>query len=149
MTSPAAGEMNLNPDTWSVNTVFVNQDGVLSMADKPRLSRNRFYVDGTECYVLITPREQGGVVTVWGDLGTLPFTAQDPEGRNILLTLMRMMPAELPVRAVIDPEQRVLIMMETMLDQSVQATDVLVEAAIFVHHGKPFMNLFRRYMPKA
>ncbi|WP_206378296.1 hypothetical protein [Sneathiella limimaris] len=118
--------------------------------------------EGTEKLVWITPKAPLAFQFTWekvqftaklsgsgdqhrflllGDMGPLPFSAEDPGFRERLLKLVSWKPEE-RIHFVLEPQrQRIYIMIDDILNGELTGTGLIASAVASLFHARPFIEL--------
>lgn len=76
-----------------------------------------------------------------GDMGPLPFSAENPDFRERLIKLVSWKPAE-RIKFVLEPEhQRIYMMIDDILNGEISGTGLLASAVKSLFHARPFIEL--------
>ncbi|WP_025899155.1 hypothetical protein [Sneathiella glossodoripedis] len=76
-----------------------------------------------------------------GDMGPLPFSAEDPGFRERLLKLVSWKPAE-RIKFVMEPQrQRIYMMIDDIIKRELTGQILIASAVASLFHARPFMEL--------
>lgn len=76
-----------------------------------------------------------------GDMGPLPFSAQDPGFRDRLLKLVSWRPKE-RIKFVLEPErQRIYMMIDDIIKKELTSQCLIASAVASLFHARPFIEL--------
>lgn len=80
------------------------------------------------------------------NLGSLPYTAEDPQARHDAMAVLRSAGRALGGRVVMTPEQRVMLRETVTLDEPFTPVLLMSRAAKLLVVAKPYLELLGRYI---
>ena len=129
----------------SLGQVSLNTDGVLELRAAPPLQQAQFVWHGVPVRVNLHPLAEENQYTcdIVADLGPLPFSAQNPELRQVLIALMRGFHAPPECRLMLGPRQVIWAMQQTHMTLPLAPASVLAEVVVFLHRMGAVIELLR------
>lgn len=132
-----------NSRPLSLGQVAVNKDGVLELREAPTIQKSQFNWLGTPVHVSISQPdgESYDVCDIIADLGPLPFSAQNPELRGLLIAVMRGFKCPKDCRIMLGARGHIWLCQQTILSLPLTPAAVLGEIAVFLHGMTPIIRL--------
>lgn len=129
----------------SLGQVRLNKDGVLELnSAAPPLQNSQFIWAGFPVRVsLHKSQENQTICDIVADLGTLPFSIQSPELRNILLAVMKGFRPPEDCKLMIGPRSAIWACQQTTLQLPLAPAAILAEITVFLHAMNPIILLIR------
>lgn len=129
----------------SFGQIALNADGVLEMRQAPPLQQAQFTWHGVPVRINLHQPDGAAqtICDIVADLGPLPFSAQNPELRGMLLALIRGFRAPADCKLMLGPRQIIWACQQTILRVPLTPAAVLTEIVIFLHHMGPVLELLR------
>jgi len=117
-----------------LGTVHITQDGLLGIAATPAASNQRFVIDDLLFHVSTDPVGNGSRFRIWAELGWVPYTAQSPQRRRDVLTILRATQHLERSCFVLDGGQKILVIGESHVEEHIDVTGVVFETLLFLHY---------------
>lgn len=127
-----------------LNAISMSADGLPSI-HPPRPTNLNFFADGLPFHAAVSPEGDGSVCQIWAEVGHIPFTAQAPERRRLLLAALRAMPKLEGARFVVQ-DQKILLASETRLPAKVTAEDLIYETVALIQEARPFLRILGEWL---
>lgn len=129
-----------------LGTVHVTPDGLLGIAAVPSASNQRFVVDDLLFQVSTTPIGDRMRFRIWAEIGWVPYTAQSPERRRDVLTILRASQHLERACFVLDDGQKILVIGESEAEEHLDVTGVVFETLLFLQEVRPYLRILSDYL---
>lgn len=129
-----------------LNAIFTTPEGVLGIAKPPRPSRLHFVAGGLPFHVSVGVEGEESICQIWAEVGHIPYTAQSPERRRTLLSLLRGMQDLKRAKFVVQGGHKILLFAETRIDGHVTPDDLAFETVMLIQEARPFVRLLGEYL---
>ncbi|WP_207478317.1 hypothetical protein [Arenibaculum pallidiluteum] len=133
-----------------IGTVHVTPDGLLGIHESPRPSNQRFQLDDLLYHVTLSPEttDEGSFTRfrIWAELGYVPYTAQAPEQRRGVLSVLRAARGLERACFVVDPSQKILVIGETISAEPMTVDSMVYEVLLFVQEARPYVRILADYL---
>lgn len=129
-----------------MNAIFMTPEGVLGIAKPPRSSRLRFVVDGLPFNAAVSPDGEEAVCQIWAEVGHIPYTAQSPDRRRNLLSVLGGIGDLKHARFVVQEGQKILLFSESRIEGHVRPEDLAHQTMLMVQEARPFLRLLAEYL---
>jgi hypothetical protein len=129
----------------SLGQVTMNAEGVLEMRQAPPLQQAQFRWHDVPVSVRLHKPEGSDdtICDIVADLGPVPFSAQNPELRALLLAVMRGFRPPIDSRVLLGPRQHLWMTQQTHIHLPLNPASVLAEVAVFLKRMGPVIALVR------
>ncbi len=120
----------------------------LHATHKPRLPLNISF----RCYdipftALASEGPDGPTLSLSGYVGALPFTAESPDARRTLKSILSTGPELATARLTLFERNRIIVQGELPLDGEVTPSRIVATATAFVATSKPLIDLIKACLP--
>lgn len=131
---------------FSPDSFVMTPDGVLGVAKPPRPARLHFVAEGLPFSIAVGFDGERSCSQVWAEVGHIPYTAQSPERRRSLLSILRGIQNLKHVKFLIQEGQKILLFSETTHDGHASPEDLIHQTVLAVQEARPFLRLLAPYL---
>lgn len=128
------------------DAIRLTSDGVFGLAQPPRPSHLRFVVDEVPLQLSVGRDGDQTISQIWAELGHVPYTAQAPERRRMLLAILRSIKGLDRVQFLVQGGQRILIFSEWRHDEHPAPDDIIYQTVMMMQQARPFLRLLAPYL---
>ena len=129
-----------------VGTVHINSDGLLGIAATPAPSAQQFVLDDLLFNISLAPDGEGTRFRIWAEIGWVPYTAQSPQRRRDILTILRATQHLERACFVLDSGQKILVIGESHVEQHIDVSGVAYESVQFLQEVRPYLRILGEYL---
>lgn len=130
----------------SVSNIKLTEEGYLAIFKEPPPSQFHFVYKGIPFYGAVMGDEEGHELSLWGELGYIPFSAQSPRLRQNVLEIMRAA-RKLPyARMVQEPGQKILVLWQSSIPNPLTPEAMVTEIVRFILESRAFVQLLGEYL---
>lgn len=126
-----------------LGNININADGVLELNHPPRPAHHQFQLDGLVFHLSAAPEAERFGIELWADVGSMPFTVEDPARRKAAYEVLRGSTGLGVARFVLQGGNRVVLAAREQREGSVDPIDMIRMVVETVGQARPFMRLFR------
>lgn len=130
----------------SVSNIKLTDEGYLAIFKEPPASQFHFVYKGIPFYGTVIGDEAGHELSLWGELGYIPFSAQSPRLRQNVLEIMRAARKLPHARMVQEPGQKILILWQNSLPNPLTPEAMVTEIVRFILESRAFVQLLGDYL---
>lgn len=143
---PVLAEVPPTALPFSPDQFFTTPEGVLAIAKPPRPTKLRYMADGLPFSVAVSTDGGQSVSQIWAEVGHIPYTAQSPERRHQLLSILRSITGLAHTRFVTQGGQKILLFSELRHDHPPAPEDLIHQTVLTLQEGRPFLRLLAPYL---
>ncbi len=130
----------------SVSNIKLTDEGYLAIFKEPPPSQFHFVYKGIPFYGTVMGDEAGHELSLWGELGYIPFSAQSPRLRQNVLEIMRAARNLPHARMVQEPGQKILILWQSSIPNPLTPEAMVTEIVRFILESRAFVQLLGDYL---
>lgn len=134
----------------SPGSIVMTPEGVLGIAKPPRPCKLHFMADGLPFNVAVRHEDgdegEGSLCQIWADVGHVPYTAQAPERRRALLSILRGIEGLKHVKFIVQEGQKIILFSETRFDHHAAPEDLFHQTVLVLQEARPFLRLLAPYL---
>lgn len=130
----------------SVSNIKLTDEGHLAIFKEPPPSQFHFVYKGIPFYGTVLGDEGGHELSLWGELGYIPFSAQSPSLRRNVLEIMRAARRMPNASMVQEPGQKILVLWQSSLGDPLTPESMVTEIVRFILECRAFVQLLGDYL---
>lgn len=127
-------------------SIVMTPEGVLGIAKPPKPCKLNFMADGLPFNVAVRHEGEGSICQIWADVGHVPYTAQAPERRRTLLSLLRGIEGLKNVTFIVQGGQKIILFSEVTFEHHAAPEDLFHQTMLVLQEARPFLKLLGPYL---
>lgn len=133
-------------DLVAFSHISFNEEGIACLPESPIRSNQYFDVKGIRFYAQLQSDMKKGYFTIWGGLGKLPYSAENPETRKILLHILRRSREQDKVNFMVTKDQNIIVAQQRPVSGKVTPLNFLSNVYGFLYEALPLALLISQYI---
>jgi hypothetical protein len=126
--------------------VHVTADGLLRIHERPPPSHQRFVLDDIVYHVALRPEGDGTRLSLWAEVGYVPYTAQSPDRRNAVLRVLQATKGLERACFALDRGHKIVALAELVTEEPPTVDAMVYETVRFLQEARPFIRLLGGYL---
>lgn len=143
---PSLAEVSQTALPFNPETFVMTPEGVLGIAKPPRPARLHFVAEGLPFNIAVSFDGERSRSQLWAEVGHIPYTAQSPDRRRQLLSILRSIQGLKHVTFLVQEGQKILLFSESQVDGQATPEDLIHQTVLAVQEARPFLRLLAPYL---